>query len=213
MALKETVIRGLRNAIIKGEYKQGERLKETDLCKRYQVSRVPVREALNQLKEEGFIEISPGKGARVTKFSAEDVSNIYDVLIGLESIACRSACQNITDEQIRKLEEYQFLIDKAIESDNGKLFIELNKKFHTLITETSHNPYLIDIREKYRGLIARFSRFAPLIPEQLKATLEEHPSIIEGLKDRNPAMAEFAIREHMNNAKLFIIEYLKKIES
>jgi len=213
MSLKETVIRGLRNAIIRAEYKPGERLKEPDLCKRYQVSRVPVREALNQLQAEGFIKISPNRGASVVDFSIDDVSNIYDVLIGLESTACRLACRNITDGQILKLEEYQFMIDRTFESKDWELFIELNMQFHMFITETTNNPYLVDIRKNFRGLIDRFARFSPFIPEQLKATLEEHPRIIEGLKSKNPAMAEFATREHLTNAKRLMLKYFKRKEA
>lgn len=177
------------------------------------MSRVPVREALNQLQAEGFIDIAPNRGASVVKFSINDVSNLYDVLIGLESTACRLACRNITDGQILKLEEYQFMIDRTFESKDWELFIELNMQFHMFITETANNPYLVDIRKKFRGLIDRFARFSPFIPEQLKATREEHPRIIEGLKSRNPAMAEFATREHLENAKQLMLKYFKRKEA
>ena len=212
MALKETIIRELRNAIVRGEYKTGERLKEPDLCRRYKVSRAPVREALNQLQAEGFVTMTPNRGARVVEFSADDVSNIYDVLISLESAASRLACANITNEQILKLEEYQFMMERAFEGMNGDFFFELNVQFHMFITEITNNPYLIDIRSNFRGFIDRFARFSPFIPEQLKATLEEHPRIIEGLKSRNPAMAEFAAREHLENAKQLMLNYFMELE-
>ena len=75
MALKETIIRDLINALVKGEYKPGERLKEADLCRRYKVSRVLVREALNLLQAEGFVTMTQNKGARIVEFTADDVSH------------------------------------------------------------------------------------------------------------------------------------------
>ena len=74
MNLKEQIATGLRNAILQGEYGPGEHLTEQALCKRFQVSRTPIREALHQLEKEGFVRITPAAGARVVKLSLKETS-------------------------------------------------------------------------------------------------------------------------------------------
>jgi DNA-binding GntR family transcriptional regulator len=213
MTLAQTIVSNLRYAIISGEYKPGQHLKEEDICKRWNVSRTPVREALKQLEAENLIKISPNVGARVVDLSIKDVSDIYDMLIVLEATACRLACLQISTEQVNKLEEYQFMMDKAAGVDNIDLVFELNIQFHWLITESTRNPYLIEIRKNYRSLVDRFARLSPSIPGQLKATLDEHPGIIDAIRKRNPALAEFVMKGHMENAKKFLISYLRALQS
>jgi DNA-binding GntR family transcriptional regulator len=210
--LKETIIRDLRKAIISGEYKPHEHLKEISLCKQFQVSRTPVREALRQLEKEGLLETVPYAGARVVKFSKIDVSNIYDMIITIEGAASRHACPLITETQIAKLEEYQFMLEKTTVDRNYDLAFEINHNFHKLIAECTQNPYLIKIWQDFRSMVNLFGRFtlSDMVPNQLKATSEEHPRIIEALKNRNPAMAEFVAREHMETGRGSMLEYMEK---
>lgn len=210
MPLKETIITALRNDIIKGGYKPGERITEEDLCKHFKVSRTPVRESLQLLEKEGLIKISPNSGARVVELSEKDVFDIYDILIILEGSACRLACFNISAEQISKLKEYQFGIERAAAEKNSDLFFQLNQQFHWVITESTKNNYLIEMRANFRRLINRFALVSAIIPDQISATLEEHPNILDAIMKRNPGLAEFVGREHMERAKKFTLGYLKE---
>ena len=210
MPLKETIITNLRNAIITGEYKPGERLTEENLCRHFGVSRTPIRETLQLLEKEGLIKISPHVGARVVDFSTQDVSNIYDILIILEGSACRLACSNIGVDQINKLKEYHFGIEKAAVQNNPDLFFRLNQQFHWVITESTNNRYLMEMRANFRRLLNRFALLAPIIPGQINATIEEHPKIIDAIIKCNPGLAEFVGKEHMENAKKFTLGYLKE---
>lgn len=208
MSLKEKIIRDLRNAIVRREYMPGEHITEAVLCERFNVSRTPVREALNQLEKEGFIRTTPSAGAKVVKLSLKETLDIYDILIILEGASSRLACSNITDGQIQKLEEYNYLFERAKERKNHELLFELNAHFHWLITEATRNAYLIDMRAKFRLLVDRIARLFPSIPGQCEATLVEHKHVIEALKSKNPALAEFNMREHLEAAKRKLQEYL-----
>jgi DNA-binding GntR family transcriptional regulator len=210
MPLKETIITNLRNAIITGKYKPGERLTEENLCKQFGVSRTPIRETLQFLEKEGLLKIIPHAGARVIEFSTKDVSNIYDILIIMEGSACLLACSHITLDQINKLKEYHFGVEKAAAQNNPELFFQLNQKFHWVITESTNNRFLMEMRANFRRLLNRFALLAPIIPGQINATLEEHPKIIDALVKSNPGLAEFVGKEHMENAKKFTLEYLKE---
>jgi DNA-binding GntR family transcriptional regulator len=210
MRLKEVVARELRNAIIKGKHRPGERLVENDLCAHFRVSRTPIREALDQLDREGFLKITPGAGAKVVEFSQKDTLDLYDLLITLEGAAARLACPHISDEQIAKLEEYDFLFQEAAKGGDDELLFQLNHRFHWLITEATDNRHLIEMRLNFRQLIDKISRTFPWIPQQTNVTLEEHERIVDALKTRNPARAEFTMREHLEGAKHKLKEYLDR---
>ncbi|MEW5910166.1 MAG: GntR family transcriptional regulator [Thermodesulfobacteriota bacterium] len=201
LSLKEKTITRLRNSILKGEYRPGERLTEEALCGRFKVSRTPVREALHKLEKEGFVKITPAAGARVADLSREEVFHIYDLLIVLEGAASRLASDKITPEQIHKLEEYNLRFENAIEEKNFDLLFDINSRFHWLITEATGNPFLIEIRNNFRRLVDRIARIFPHIPGQCAESLLEHKKIIDALKGKNPSLAEFIMREHLENAK------------
>lgn len=212
MNLKERTIANLRNALLEGEFRPGEHLTEADLCARFQVSRTPVREALNQLEKEGFVKITPAAGARVVNLSMKDVLDLYDILIVLEGAASRLACPLIREEQLNKLEEYNLLFEKALMEKNGDLLFDLNTQFHWLITEATKNSYLIQMRTNFRRLVDRIARIFPHVPGQCDETILWHRKIIDALKARNPALAEFVMREHLGNAKKNLAEYLEERE-
>lgn len=210
MSLKEKIIMDLRNAIIKREYKPGQRLIEADLCSRFKVSRTPIREALNQLEKEGFIKIIHDIGAKVVELSLKDVTDIFDILISLGGTATRLASLNIHDDQISKLEEYNFLFEKNIDKENLDLLFQLNLNFHLLITQASQNSYLVEIWSNFRRLVDHISRIFPLIPGQCQKTLKEHQEITNALKLRNTALSEFLMREHIEMSKKSILSYLQE---
>jgi DNA-binding GntR family transcriptional regulator len=209
MNLKERIVPSLRDAIIRGAYRPGERLKEITLCERYKVSRTPIREALNQLESEGFIKFAPGVGATVTSLSLEDVSEIFEMLIILESGAARIAASRINDHEIIKLEEFQFAMERAINGNRVETTIVLNNEFHRLITVCSGNPHIVDFQANFWRLAERIIRMVPLVPGQLRATLEQHRDIIEALKGRDPLAVGLRVEEHFEATRKRLLEYLR----
>jgi DNA-binding GntR family transcriptional regulator len=212
MNLKEKTIAELRNSILKGEFGPGEHLTEALLSVRFKVSRTPIREALNQLEREGFVKITPAAGARVVKLSLKETLDIYDILIVLEGAASRLACPMIQEEQLNKLEEYQLLFEKALKERNEDLLFDLNTQFHWSITQATKNSYLIDMRTNFRRMVDRIARIFPHVPGQCDETILWHRKIIDALQARNPALAEFVMREHLGNAKKNLAEYLQDRE-
>jgi DNA-binding GntR family transcriptional regulator len=212
MAFKKVIIRDLRNAIASGTLRPGQRITETALCRQYGISRTPVREILKQLEKEGLVRIVPNAGARVVDLSTEDVSNIYEMQIVLEGASARFACGLVTDQEIRRLQECQFMIENAIAQKNLDLVFELNTRFHMLLCEFTKNPYLIQIRRNFATLMSRFGRFATYIPRHLDASLQEHPKIIDALRKRNAALAEFLAREHFEKAKEYMSAYIENLQ-
>jgi len=213
MNLKQKIVTRIRNAILQGEYRPGEHLRELALCKRFEVSRTPIREALHQLEKEGFLKIIPAAGARVVELSLKEIFDIYDLLIILEGAACRLAASKMTGSRINKLEEYTLLFERAMVEENVELLFDLNASFHWLITEATKNSYLVDMRMNFRRLVDRIARIFPYVPGQCEETLTWHRKIIHALREKNPALAEFVMREHLENAKQNLSGYLQGRES
>ncbi len=99
MTLRERIVTSIRSAIVNGQLKPGTRIAEPELAERFGISRTPIREAFRQLESEGFITVIPRKGAIVAFFSAQDVSNFYDLKMILEGYAARMATMTLTDRR------------------------------------------------------------------------------------------------------------------
>lgn len=103
LPLREVVFKTLRQSILTGELKPGERLMEIHLAEKLGVSRTPIREAIRKLELEGLVTMIPRRGAEVAKISEKNLKDVLEVRTCLDSLAVRLACQRITDEQIDDL--------------------------------------------------------------------------------------------------------------
>lgn len=118
LPLRDVVFQTLRQAILKGELKPGERLMEIQLAQKLGVSRTPVREAIRKLELEGLVLMIPRKGAEVAEITIKDLEDVLEVRAALEELAVCDACENITEEQILALKEAADNFQAALESDD-----------------------------------------------------------------------------------------------
>ena len=107
LPLRDVVFNTLRQAILKGELEPGERLMEIQLADRLGVSRTPIREAIRKLELEGLVLMIPRKGAEVAKISEKSLRDVLEVRRSLEELAIELACQRMTEDDIKELEEAQ----------------------------------------------------------------------------------------------------------
>jgi DNA-binding GntR family transcriptional regulator len=140
--LRDMVTAELRRLILIGELTPGERLVEDRLAKRLDVSRNPVREAIRVLATEGFVEVTPRRGAAVARFPAEEAEELFDVRMALEGLTARLSARKVTPESARRLR--QVLDNARVAVDEGRLgeVADLNTDFHTAVAETAGNAYL-----------------------------------------------------------------------
>src|SRR6202040_84145 len=104
LSLHDEILTQLRDHIVEGNLDDGARVPERQLCEMLGISRTPLREALKVLASEGLVDLLPNRGARVRQFSEKDIRELFDVMGGLESLAGRLACENITDEEFSEVE-------------------------------------------------------------------------------------------------------------
>jgi DNA-binding GntR family transcriptional regulator len=203
---KDKVAKHVKEAIIKGNLEPGQRIVEASLCNQYNVGRSKVRDALKQLEQEGYIEITPNVGAVVKEISQKDVAQIYDLMSVLEGLSMRIATLNLTDEQITKLEEIN---TKMEENEKNKFLLsQYNYEFHVLLTKFGGNSRLIAFMDNIRSQTYQMRLKTFYNEEQVQATLKEHRAIIKAIKERKPQHVENLIRNHYIDAKNRLIKDL-----
>ena len=141
-SLHDEILTRLRDHIVEGNIPDGGRIPERQLCEMLGISRTPLREALKVLAAEGLVELLPNRGARVRQLSERDLAELFDVMGGLEGLAGRLACENITDAEIAEIERlhyemYGFYLHRDMHG-----YFRVNQLIHQKIVEASRNAAL-----------------------------------------------------------------------
>ncbi len=209
--LREKIASSIRDSIIEGKIKPGERLMEPDVAKTLGVSRTPLREAFLQLESEGFLKVNPRKGALVTETSPKDADETYIIKGALESVAARLAAENITDAQIDELVELNKKMEVIAQSKNKdyKSFLELNSVFHQKIYQYSGNEKLTKTINTLRNQTLRYNYIFLSLLSHLDESVSDHYEIVNALKNRRPEAAEAYVKKHNESARKMLINYIK----
>lgn len=212
MSITDSVVADIKEMIMSGEYKIGEKLPtEMRLCDQMGVSRTCVREAIRVLQAIGYVEIRPGKGAFVANYqkSTDNSSLWYDVegvkfydfmevRMAIETLSVRLAVERATDKQIRELREIHTSFVEATEKRDMLKMIMLDELFHTKIITFTNNQLLININKQLleRFRIYRGDSFTNKMV--YKNAVEPHERILLCFEMRNPSSAVEEMRKHLN---------------
>ncbi|MDE8588874.1 MULTISPECIES: GntR family transcriptional regulator [unclassified Arthrobacter] len=187
--LRETVRDTLRTRIFEGHYAPGTRLVERDLAAEFSVSRLPVREALRMLRQEGLISDRGARGAEVSSLSPKDVEDLFDVRQSLEVLACRLAAKRATRDDLSYLER---LLDNA-EAFLAKGAVmeahRANSEFHDAITAIADNNFLKSALEPLQGRMHWLFRHVSDLPELIREHRELYAAIASGDPDKAAAQS------------------------
>ena len=187
------VSRVLREAILRGHFKPGERLVQEELASSLGVSRMPVREALRKLEAEGLVVIEPHRGAIVTSLSVEDIREIYGLRAPLEKLAVEMSVRQMGEGTIARLDE---LVLQMGQADDPGVFIDLNIEFHRLLI--SHCPWkrLISFIET---LWNGFPQQTPhLLSGQTEISNREHREILQAIRQGDAEQAGELVYRHIS---------------
>lgn len=212
-SLRDQVVGVLRQEILAGAYRPGQRLSEPELARRLNVSLTPVREALGVLAGSGLVTRSGRQGTHVRQLHATDIENLLAVREVLEVLAVRQAMQNLTPEDAKRLGailEAQERATELVRDDPTSalpLLIEANDDFHALILQRSRNEWLSEMLASIQDLLgfarARLRAHAPL--ERRRQSLAEHRRIAEALLARDGDAAASAMSDHIQQLKRHLI--------
>lgn len=195
--ISDIVYNWIKNAILRSEFKPGERITQETITKRLNVSRTPVRDAFKRLQSEGLLIVKSHFGAIVFELSMDKVSEIYEIRSLLEGLGARYACEMITDENIRELTE----INDKLTKHRGDMIelMKYNREFHMTLYGYSKREYLLshihslwDLTEPYRLIYVSHE-------SKVEAAMMEHQNILEALKCRNPDAVFQEITSHLQD--------------
>ncbi len=186
----------LRKLIVSGDIGPGSRLIETELAGQFGISRVPVREALQQLENEGLVTSTPSRGKIVVRLTTAEIRDTYAVRAVLEGLAGRLALENRSVEMYGKLRDILARMREAAENGDARVVSQLDADFHMAVWEMSSNSVL---SEALTRLLARIRIYIPITVREdgALATWSEHAEILAALESGDPVAVEECMRHHI----------------
>lgn len=189
----------LRDMIMKGEFKEGDKVNEGKLCETMGISKTPMREALRVLSVEGLIRLVPNRGAFVTKLELEEIAEMFDVMSLLEGFCARRACEKMTSNNFAHLEKLHAKLEENFERHDQEEYIRIHNQYHSFIQEIAGNRTLNRIIDGLRKKILLY-RFQSLnLPERFASSIQEHRNLMEAFRQRDHLSAEALMRDHLQN--------------
>ena len=192
----------LQRDILSGELESGSKLTEQVICKRYNVSRTPVREALRQLESDGLIENIPNRGAFVTGLTKRDISDLFDLRALFEIQAVEWAIKRMTSEDIEALSETVDFMEFYTLKDDVEKVLTFNSQFHSIIYAGTKDRMIQKTLSIYQTYLKHSAPAKTYTGDYLRTILEEHKAIFEAFETKNPAAGRKAMEYHMEQSKL-----------
>lgn len=192
----------IQKDILSGDLADGSKLTEAAVCKRYGVSRTPVREAFRQLEADGLIENIPNRGAFVTGLTKRDISDLFDLRALFEIQAVEWAIKRMTDEDIDVLREtVEFMEFYTLKDDVDKV-LSFNSQFHNTIYAGTKDRMIQKTLSMYQNYLKHSAPAKTFTGDYLRTILEEHKAIFQAFENRNTAAGRKAMEYHMEQSKL-----------
>src|SRR5580704_15307619 len=210
-SLHDEILTRLRDHIVEGNIPDGGRIPERQLCEMLGISRTPLREALKVLAAEGLIELLPNRGARVRQLSEHDLGELFDVMGGLEALAGRLACENITDAEIAEIERLHYEMYGFYLRRDMHGYFRANQSIHRKIVEASRNATLRTAYANFAGRIRRVRYAANFARKRDRwgEAMREHEAILEALRRRAGGELSDILFKHLRNKRTATIEHLR----
>lgn len=198
----------IRRDIVEGRLEAGTRLNVSSLARRYGSSSNPVREALQQLRGEGFVVFTKNRGARVRPIDEDFMRNMYEITTLLEPYMLRFFIDTATDEDVVRLEAIEDEIE-ARGFDDPVAYGPLDDAFHAVLNARHYNPVAVEIWQHRRETLRAVSLKIPFSRSRREAIIRQHRGIIDCVRRHDADGAATLIVEHINGAAEHVIQSLR----
>jgi len=212
----DDVYERIRAAILSRRFEPGERVDIPALAETFDVSQMPVRQAIGRLADAGLVEIVPRSGTYIAQIDPREISETFEVRAALERLATESAVLNATAEDLQEIEALVNAMDETIEDAGQRLrHDELNTEFHRRIVRLSGNRKLYEIYEDLEAhiKIARVHSASEEWRARVAKEQAEHRGILDALRRRDAAELGNALTEHIRRAQRNLLADLERRES
>ena len=200
LPLRDVVFNTLREAILKGELKPGERLMELQLAAKLGVSRTPIREAIRMLEQEGLAVTIPRKGAEVARMTEKDMEDVLQIRDALDELAASIACEQISEEELAELRHTMHEFEESTKTgDVKRIAATRNVKLENMLNNLREQMY------RYRVEYLKDEKNFPIL-------IREHSQIVEGLTAKDKTMLTAAMHKHVMNQATAVKEMIREQE-
>jgi DNA-binding GntR family transcriptional regulator len=198
----------LREDIIEGRLAANARLVVSTLARRYGTSTNPVREALQQLRGEGFVIFLPNRGARVRAIDEDFLRDTNEVEMLIEPYFTRWFVGIVTDLDILRMETIQAEIEANAFADLAR-HSELDTEFHRVVYDRHYNQHAFELWWKHREILNAITRRFPMSLGRRAAVLREHRALIAALRAQDADTAADIVREHVAGSGRHMVEQMR----
>jgi len=203
-SLGDRVYLELKQLILDGKYRAGERIRESDVTSELDVSRTPVREAFRRLQSDGLLKFEAQRGVVVAELDRQEVAELYAMRQHMEGFAARCAAQHTTESEIEAL---QYILEQTrVADDEMHRINQINWELHKAIYAAAHNRFLIHAFDALSNSMSLLQGAKYIPPGRPEILYEEHRQIVEAIKARDPEAADQAAQTHVRNAFLVHLE-------
>ena len=199
LPLRDVVFNTLREAILKGDLKPGERLMEVKLANKLGVSRTPIREAIRKLELEGLVKMIPRRGAEVAEITEKSLLDVMEVRDSLEELSVILACDRMSGEEMDELKEAAHEFELVSGTNDVKKIAQADVHFHDIIYDSTDNSKLVQLLNNLREQMYRYRVEYLKNPEVYPKLIEEHHQIISYLEKRDKEGAKHIMSAHIRN--------------
>jgi DNA-binding GntR family transcriptional regulator len=212
ISIRERVYLYIKDLILDGEFKTGDRLVERELAERLNISRTPIREALFRLESQGFVKTVPRKGVIVADISEKEIIEVFTILSSLEVLAVKLAVQKLDDETKGKFTACIQKVEECLQNKNEVDFSDLHSELNYLLYSSAKNTKLYEILSGLSDYIRAFAKKGYQKAGRAEQSMEEHVKIMEAIINQESDMAEYLTKIHIENSKKAYVEAVKKSE-
>ena len=199
LPLRDVVFNTLRQAILTGELKPGERLMEIHLANKLGVSRTPIREAIRKLELEGLVKMIPRRGAEVAQITEKSLQDVLEVRRNLDALCAELACERISNEEIAALEAACKEFEEATHTKDARIIAAADVALHDIIIKATNNNRLVQLVNNLAEQMYRY-RFEYIKDYSMHGRLvEEHRIIFEAIRKKDKVTAAAAAVTHIDN--------------
>ncbi len=199
LPLRDVVFNTLRQAILTGELKPGERLMEIHLANKLGVSRTPIREAIRKLELEGLVTMIPRRGAEVAQITEKSLQDVLEVRRSLDALCAELACERITDSELAALEAACRHFEEATHTKDTRAIAAADVALHDIIIKATNNARLLQLVNNLAEQMYRY-RFEYIKDFSMHSRLvEEHRVIFEAIRSKDKKTAAGAAVTHIDN--------------
>lgn len=210
-SLGQKIYKKIRDDITYGRLAPGQRFTETELTKKYKVSKSPIREALYQLVTERFVVFEGNKNKKISvaKLSLKEVNELYDIRVLLEGYATRLFAEQATAKQVAYLTDLNEKLRKANETNNPKEWIDKDTLFHEYLVANCGNSNVIPILDVLKRKVYRYKFVVLSVPGHSNEYIKDHEGIIRGCAENDGLLAEKHMKHHLTTVQRILTDFLE----